>query len=409
MAIATATNKALLVMVALKNVVSFTGMETKETRVERPVLIDKTGHRVKLITLPDTDVRFAITIMPPQRPPTIREIAEAVGFSKSAVSLALRDDSRMALATRRHIQKIAAELGYQKNAVLAHLMAELRHSRTAVTQANLAIINASPSKPVYDWHTFRDFREGIRRRSSQLGYGIDEFHLYDPVLRPARLLQILRNRNISGLIFIGAQDLSLLNQTHADLWSHFPAATAGLVRTDPPLACAACDHFQTSYEATQIGLRRGYKRPGLVLSLDLDDLTDYRFSGGYYAAIPHLPARCRLPVHRSSPLNQAAFVAWFEQHRPDYIVTAHDVIFQWLEAAGLRVPSEVGLAHLDWHVGLPNWAGMKQDSLAAGSQVVDLVVSQLHANEKGPQHTPMATLVASKWVSGPTLPPLASP
>jgi len=341
--------------------------------------------------------------MPPQRPPTIREIAEAVGFSKSAVSLALRDDARMALATRQRIQQVANDLGYQKNAVMAHLMAELRHSRTTVTQANLGIINASPSKAIFDWHTFRDFRDGIRRRASQLGYGIDEFRLYDPVLRPARLLQIVRNRNISGLIFIGAQDLGVLNQTHGDLWSHFPAATAGLVRTDPPIACAACDHFQTSYEAVQMGLSRGHKRPGLVLTLDLDDLTDYRFSGGYYAAIPHLPAKCRLPVHRSSPVTRTAFAQWFERYRPDYIVTAHDVIFQWLAEAGIRVPEDVGLAHLDWHSGLPDWAGMKQDSLAVGSQVVDLVVTQLHANEKGPQRTPMVTLVASQWNDGPTL------
>lgn len=337
------------------------------------------------------------------RPPTLRELAEKIGYSKSAVSLAMRDDPRMAAETRRSIQAEAMKLGYRKNAVLAHLMAELRNSRVGATQATLAVVNCAPDASIYDWHTFRDFREGARRRAGQLGYATQEFRLFEKGMRPARLRQIFHARNLAGMVLIGAQNLEVLHDIYEDLWRHHPVSTAGLVRTDPPLACAACDHFQTAYRAVRVGLERGHARPALVMDDALDELTDHRFSGGFFSATSGLPASRRLPVFRSDGRSGKLFAEWYRRHRPDFIVTLHTEVLTWLGELGVAVPGETALAHLDWYPDMRDWAGMKQDNLTVGACVVDLVVTQIHSNEKGAQGKPMVTLVESTWVEGPTV------
>ncbi|WP_340146972.1 LacI family DNA-binding transcriptional regulator [Halomonas sp. PA16-9] len=47
--------------------------------------------------------------------PTLKTIADQVGVTVSAVSLALRNDLRISQATRERIQQAAKELGYVYN------------------------------------------------------------------------------------------------------------------------------------------------------------------------------------------------------------------------------------------------------------------------------------------------------
>lgn len=49
------------------------------------------------------------------RPPTVHDVARAAGVSKSAVSLAVRNQKGLSEATRQHILSVAQELGYRSN------------------------------------------------------------------------------------------------------------------------------------------------------------------------------------------------------------------------------------------------------------------------------------------------------
>src|SRR5687768_15026469 len=55
------------------------------------------------------------------RPPTIHDVAEAVGLHKSTVSLALSGKGNVSAATRARVRRVAGELGYQPNPVAQHL------------------------------------------------------------------------------------------------------------------------------------------------------------------------------------------------------------------------------------------------------------------------------------------------
>jgi len=134
----------------------------------------------------------------------MQQIAAAAGVSKSAVSLALRNDPRIPKATRSRIQKVANDLGYQRNPVVDSLMTQLRAGRQPSFQANLGLVNCSPKKDLSENHTFRRLREGVLRRAEQLGYGVEEFWLQQPDMRPERIKQILETRGIRGLILVAA-------------------------------------------------------------------------------------------------------------------------------------------------------------------------------------------------------------
>ncbi|TVP79102.1 MAG: LacI family DNA-binding transcriptional regulator, partial [Puniceicoccaceae bacterium] len=53
----------------------------------------------------------------------MRDIAALVGLSKNAVSLALRNDPQIPIATRERVQAAARTLGYTRNPVLGEIMA----------------------------------------------------------------------------------------------------------------------------------------------------------------------------------------------------------------------------------------------------------------------------------------------
>jgi DNA-binding LacI/PurR family transcriptional regulator len=75
---------------------------------------------------------------PPSRRnrPTILDIADRAGVSKSLVSLALRNDPGVGARTRERILQVASEIGYRPH-VLARALRERRTMRLGVTLTNL--------------------------------------------------------------------------------------------------------------------------------------------------------------------------------------------------------------------------------------------------------------------------------
>ena len=59
---------------------------------------------------------------------TVRALARQLGLSATAVSLALKDSTRISEPVRRKVQALAAASGYVPNARLTELMREVRGS-----------------------------------------------------------------------------------------------------------------------------------------------------------------------------------------------------------------------------------------------------------------------------------------
>src|SRR5258708_37849280 len=80
--------------------------------------------------------------MPRPLPPNLRTIARKAGVSHTAVSLALRNDPSVSVATRTRIQKLANDLGYKPNALVSALMRQVHSKSRIVAQETIAYLSA---------------------------------------------------------------------------------------------------------------------------------------------------------------------------------------------------------------------------------------------------------------------------
>src|SRR5690606_21270407 len=137
--------------------------------------------------------------------PSMAAIAKRAGVAKSTVSMALRNDPRITVAQRKRIQNVAQKMGYQTNALVAQLMAELRKSRKQKPRAPLDVINIwhTPVESNLEISNTKSWLVGFEERATQLGYSIDRFWINEPGVKPARLAGILEARNVQGVIFHG--------------------------------------------------------------------------------------------------------------------------------------------------------------------------------------------------------------
>src|ERR1700712_2157279 len=337
-------------------------------------------------------------------PVTLSVIAAHVGCSKNTVSLALRGDSQIPESTREVIRKAADKLGYKPNAVVSHLMAQLRSSQTARFQAKLALVNAHRDPKAFHTHaTIPAYVHGCEQRAIKLGYDFDHFWLHDPKLKAESWIRILRTRGIKGIIIVGMMDQNHLPPHLRPVWETFPCVVTGVRTRDPALSFSCVDHHNVTVRAFEQALALGYQRPALVIDERIDRLVEGRFSGAMLSAQQALPAARRIPAFTQidqARTDRKLFYSWLDRHKPDVLLSLYNIVFPWLKEHGLRVPKDVGVIQLEWRESHAEVSGMNQHNDTVGEAAVDMVVGQIHRSETGIPTFPRATLIGASWVDG---------
>ena len=330
-------------------------------------------------------------------------LATACGVSKNTVSQALRNSPQISEATRQRIADAAKSMGYQKNAVVAELMARLHAGGNQRFQCTLALINANRDRMAFKRHpTIPVYVRGCRERATDLGYKLDEFWIHEPDLSGERLCQIFRGRGIPGGILVGLMVENRLPESFQPLAREFPVVVTGVRTREPRLSFACVDHHMVALRAFEKVVELGYKRPGLVLDARIDALVEHRFSAGYEVAQRRLPATRRLKPFfqvNEARVDKSLFHRWLNRERPDAIFSLYHEIGDWVEACGLRVPDDVLMVQYEWRSGSPHWPGMNQHNELAGQAAVDMLIGMLHRSEKGPPPFPQATLIDPSWTA----------
>ncbi len=332
---------------------------------------------------------------------TLTDVARASGLTKSAVSLALRNDPRIPPATRKRVAACARKLGYRRNAVVAHLMSELRRGTESSPAATIALLNLNEDPEAFTRHpTIPVYVRGIRQRASVLGYAVDAITQPAATMDGHRLRQILHARGVRGCILTGLMRSNRLPPHFAPLWQRFPCVITGVRTVDPQLPFACADHHAVSQLAVAMALQSGSKRPALVLDREIDELVQGRFTAGFLIAQREIPTASRIPpfyhAHDEEKL-PPSFRRWFERHRPDAILTLYHVVEDWLREMQVRAPQQVSLVQLEHRPHKPAWAGVNQHNDRTGAAAVDLLVQMIHAGETALQTDPRAMLIEPSW------------
>ena len=338
---------------------------------------------------------------------SLADIAREAGLSRNAVSLALRNDRSIPVSTRERVKGIARRLGYSRNPYVSEIMARHRSHGNAGHQGTFALFNGNFDPEAFIRHpTIPLYVAGAKRRANEWGYRLDSFWLHDPTMRGERLRNILDSRGICGVLVVGLMNQNRLPEQFRPVLESFPCVVTGVRTRQPALNFACVDHHILALRAVEKAISLGYRRPGLVLDRQIEDLIEHRFSAGYRVGQQNLPPDARLEPHLDSVEAETAFEAfrhWFQRERPDVLLILYNEVRDWLEKLKVRVPEDMGLIQLEWRATHPEIAGMNQHNDLTGEAAVEMLLALIHQNHSGIPAFPRATLIGPTWVNGPSV------
>lgn len=334
---------------------------------------------------------------------TLRDVAEKAGVSVMTVSRVLRNQRNISAETREKVNQIARELGYRPNPMVSALMSYRRSARRTVTYTSLAYITAFPTRQ--EWREnklYFEFFEGARAGADRHGFQLEEFWLREPGMTTERLSQILYNRNVPGLLIAPLP----VSQGHLRLdWDKFSAVTIGYSLARPLLHRAVNHQFRSMRMAVRKLRKLGYKRLGLAMSASYDSRVDHQWSGSFLAERERFDRGEQVPLFllEDDEWNEANFVKWFRKNKPDVILCQQPEILEWLDKLKVKVPDDVGIAHLNCPDDSGEFAGIYQNGRVIGEVAIDFLVGMVQRNERGVPDLAHSILVEGTWVDGKTI------
>lgn len=331
--------------------------------------------------------------------PSLRAIAIRAEVSVAAVSMALRNHPRIPSATRVRIQRLAIELGWKPNPLLAEAMSAIRAGQPVADRVTLAWITAHPKRD--SWKRVPFFRrcyEGAAARAAAAGYRLDHFWLGDADGHAARLSDILVARGIVGVLIAPLPAPMPL----ALAWPQFSSVAISYSLTAPRLHRASDNHVASARLAVSSLAATGKRRIGLALARDYDRRVNGLWSAGYLLQVYQEGLSDPALMHCPTEFDESSFITWVRRSRADAVIGGDSRIPQWLRRAGLRVPQDVAYADVDVSVADGSVAGVLQDAEGIGAAAIDLVAGQLLRHERGLPDKPRAIFIESRWVNGAT-------
>ena len=342
--------------------------------------------------------------------PSIRLIAKQVGLSKSAVSLGLRNDSSIPVATRERIHAAAKAMGYRLNPLVAALMTQQRSGHAAERAPLIIFIDyyGASQNPHPGNKASRLGKEAteqlaraavlVKEAALRYGYQVDYLKARDAGMTPERLEQIVRSRGTRGVIVLMPAGV---NSVWANDWPE--CCVVEMSGQAPRFHQVRADQVMNTRLLLKELKRMGYRRPGLAMAASNDE-------PGHFvrmAWLDHFEGASdanRGPLLLAADWTEQDFLRWYRREKPDVVASMDLAPLRWLKEAGVRVPEEVGFACLDLlpqHRSTSAGIDGRQDvKMQAAVGVLDVL---LRHNECGPALEPVSTTVCGRWVNGPSV------
>lgn len=296
-------------------------------------------------------------------------------------------------------------MGYRPDPVLSALNIYRHSHQTPHYQSTLAWINAHPDRNaiqgVAEYHAYW---VGAQRRAEEMGYRVEEFWYKEPGMTSQRFCQVLRTRQITGILLAPKFDSPCLLQLP---WEFFSCVAFGLSHgIDFHLVTG------TQFSSARLAVRKmhahGYRKIAIFVSDAFEKATDRNFSSGMYAECAELGCRfltLKLATKPTSAQIKNA-VAWLKKNRPEAILAYNLEIFELLGKAKLRMPEDVAVAMIARDPSRAQLASIDKNPEHIGSVAVDQLIGMINRNEKGLPIRPLKILVGSDWIDGSSMPPL---
>ncbi len=237
---------------------------------------------------------------------------------------------------------------------------------------------------------------GARARADELGFRIEVHHPVAEGCSPERLRQILVARSQWGVIVPPVPDES---HEYALEMSGMAGVTIGFSLQRPALHRVSANHFQGARLAFSQLCAKGFERIGLVMSPDYNERVGHFALGALLSAQSAVPVGRRVPPLLVPKTAEGDGVArWLARYKPDALLVAETHVKTWAPVADAVSKKRLRLAWLSLAPGHAGEWGIDFRSPQLGRAAVDLVVAQIHRNERGLPASPTLVMINGQWV-----------
>lgn len=313
-------------------------------------------------------------------PVTLATLERRLGLAKSTISRALRNDPRVAEATRQRVLEVAKEEGYRPNPLLSELAGRRWRADAGQARIPVAFIDHSP---LTDRTAFyRHYFLGAAAQARERGFLLERFYLTD-YPENMRLSQVLETRGVQGVI-VGP--LRYREPALRLAWDRFSLVSCGGDFYPPPTHKVQVNQLQTVTLAFRTAIQHGYRRIGAALFLHEEETPDDGERLGAFAYQQFL-YRDRLPSLRAlTSRDPDEFRRWVEAERPDVVIGFTDMVLGWLREMGKRVPEDMGFISLH-KSDAAECACIDNVEMEVGRAAMEFLEQQIRSNQKGlPEH-----------------------
>jgi len=333
---------------------------------------------------------------------TLGDVAKAAGISKTSAGCALRNLPGVSESTRRRVLQIASRLDYSPDARLTSRMVGIRQAATK-DLLPIAWLNTNEKKDAWQEYEFLSpYQEGARLRCKEFGYRIEEIWTRQPGLKMRRISQIIDQQGIEGVIITEPARHVRLN------WDRLAGVSIGGGLLAPPLHRITTDAVFNLSLALKLLKRFGYRRIGICLTEEADRFSGHevRSTAFYFNSV--IPKSCRVqplffPYVIKPYVDVEMAAAWLERERPDVVVGHSCHLVNWVQAAGYRVPEDIGVVHLAIEDDVLDWAGIYANKREVGRLAADTLIPLIQHRQFGVPHLTSTRLVRGSWRAGRTL------
>ena len=324
---------------------------------------------------------------------TTRDVALKAGVAQSTVSRALSNNPQVSASERKRIVAIAQKLGYRPNPYVSAFTAQVRGYRRSPQGATIAFLDCTQAgQPNFT----RDYREGAAKRARSLGYKEEIFRLSELNGSIDHLNRILQARGISSMLVLPVPDgYDNLGEVR---WENLICATIDYTLRKPDMHRASPDYFNAMQLTLQNLEALGRKR--IVLCARREDVTDIAppWLGAYSCWQRLKKTADRMDAYISTKWDKAHFQQWLKRTKPDAIITNSAHFFDWADEAGFS-PPRIAFSALSFYKNRPDIPYIDQNPEQVGAAAIDLIIGQIHRNERGLPSLPKRVLVASSWMA----------
>lgn len=273
------------------------------------------------------------------RQTSLLDIAKAMGVSTSTISRALNNHPDISIKTKKAVNKLAAELSYQPNALAKSFFTRSTHTIGVVI-------------PNLETPFFSSMLCGIQTVASEAGYRVVICQSNETHQTEVANVQALMNNMIDGLLLCHTLHTQTYDHIKVHLKKDIPIVQFYRATTELETSKVYCEDEKGSFQITEHLIRNGCKHIAILLGPAHLNISENRLKGYKQALAKHgLVAEERLIkyVDFSKCSVDGVLSKLLEQKQPiDGIFSISDKtavqIIQYLKSKNIRVPQDICVA-----------------------------------------------------------------